>query len=174
MTTTLDDLINSCAGRGVWIGLFASTLPPNVVAHEVKDLHLTLAHLGRDKGPDLIRRAHDACTFMLTAMPAVSAKIDGTARLEQKAGSAIVFLLRDEELRASAGMVHAELGRRAVWFDKRFPFRPHVTIRKLDTKSIAAIERIDPSTVIPFDMLGLVVGDNRITWPLVAPQAQPF
>lgn len=159
--TTLEDLITNRAKRGAWIGLF-----PTTGAAGIADPHLTIAHLGRDLDAEPIHKAHDLCAAVATRTVAPLAKIDGTARLEQKAGSALVLLLRDADLISVVTTIQGWLQDSHIYYDRKFPFRAHLTMRRLKVNEVAEVARVNPDERVMFDQLGLVVGDHRVLWPL--------
>jgi 2'-5' RNA ligase len=169
-SATVQELIADSKGRGAWIGLFPSE-PVVINGVTPDDAHVTLAHLGRGVQASAIAEAHAACESRARyEMPPARAKVDGTARLEQKAGSAIVLLLRDDELRRNYNEMVSSLSFRGVYYDQKFPFRAHLTLEKILPAATVPFARVDPSQVIIFNRLALVVGDKRAWWTLQEPQ----
>jgi len=162
----------AAAGRGLWCGFFVDVPPIGEYAPE-KPPHVTMLHFGRRLPPRRAGLAHRACRVVAAAMPCVTFRPWGIARLDQSRGSVVALALEGEWLEDAYLALARACEVVGVPFDERFAFRPHVTIARIGRDELARVP-VMPRLVLRVTELALVCGDAVAKIPLAPADALPF
>jgi len=128
-------------GRGLWIGLFPEHCESLVENRqrildgienrpdempELKDLHLTLAHLGKNMSLSFVERAYASMEVTAAMHTETTISMTGVLRLKKHI---TIALVPDQVLKIRHHLV-GSLSDRDIKVDTRFGMTPHMTIAK--------------------------------------------
>jgi len=128
-------------GRGLWIGLFperCEALAENrmrILAGierrpdempELEDLHITLAHLGKNVSQSFVEKAHAAMEVTAAMHTEMMVNMTGVLRLRKHI---TIALVPDQVIKLRTSL-RGSLNDRQINVDDRFGMTPHMTIAK--------------------------------------------